>query len=172
MHRRRYVIASRTMLLMMLIAAVSLIGLGILTLGRTDGPEVDGWLRSIFGQVFGTIAIGLGLVLGAPGALGLWAMAGATAEGAVPALDETPRRILVGIGVATVAVAAAVLVLTGSSIVLLNIALTGLVALAALGLAGAVAFSPHRGRAIASGVMVCLVALATFRLLSAAFVGR
>jgi hypothetical protein len=69
MHRRPLVIASRTMLLMMLIAAIALIGLGIFTLARTDTPEVDGWLRSIFGQVFGVIAIGLGLVLGEPGAV-------------------------------------------------------------------------------------------------------
>jgi hypothetical protein len=170
MHRKRYVIASRTMLLMMLIAAISLIGLGILTLGRTDGPEVNGWLRSVFGQVFGTIAIGLGLVLGTPGAIGLWAMAGANREGAAPALEETPRRVLTWVGVATVIIAAVVLVVTGSSIVLLNIALVALVALASLGLAGAVAFSPHRGRAIFSGIAVCLVAVGTLKLLSAAFI--
>jgi hypothetical protein len=172
MNRRRLVIVSRTLLLMMLIAALALIGLGVLTLGRTDSPEVDGWLRNIFGQVFGTIAIGLGLVLGTPGAIGLWAMAGATKDEAVPALDRIPRQVFAGIGVVTVIVAAVVLVVTGSAVVILNIALTALVALACLGLAGAVTFSPHRGRAILSGIALCLISLGTLRLLAAAFVNR
>jgi hypothetical protein len=170
MHRRPLVIASRTMLLMMLIAAIALIGLGIFTLARTDTPEVDGWLRSIFGQVFGVIAIGLGLVLGAPGAVGLWAMTGATKETAVPALSELPRKVLAGLGIGTVIVAAVILVVTGSAVVILNLALVALVALASLGLAGAVTFSPHRGRAIVSGVALCLVSLGALRLLAAAFV--
>src|SRR6478672_9540809 len=169
MHRRPLVIASRTMLLMMLIAAIALIGLGIFTLARTDAPEVDGWLRSIFGQVFGVIAIGLGLVLGAPGAVGLWAMAGATKSTADPALSEMPRKVLAGIGISTVIIAAVILVATGSAVVLLNLALVALVALASLGLAGAVTFSPHRGRAIVSGIALCLVSLGTLRLLAAAF---
>lgn len=172
MNHRPLVIASRTMLLMMLIAALALIGLGIFTLGRTDAPEVDGWLKSVFGQVFGAIAIGLGLVLGTPGAIGLWAMAGANKEGVVPALTQMPQRVLAGIGIATVIVAAVVLIVTGSAAVILNIALTALVALACLGLAGAVSFSPHRGRAILSGVALCLISLGTLRLLAAAFVNR
>ncbi len=170
MHRRPLVIASRTMLLMMLIAALALIGLGIFTLARTDAPEVDGWLRTIFGQVFGVIAIGLGVVLGAPGAVGLWAMAGATKDTAEPALAELPRKVLAGLGIGTVIVAAVILVVTGSAVVLLNLALVALVALASLGLAGAVTFSPHRGRAIVSGIALCLVSLGALRLLAAAFV--
>ena len=78
-------------------------------------------------------------MLGAPGAVGLWAMAGATKEGAIPALSELPRRALAGIGIATVIAAAVILVVTGSAVVILNLALIALVALASLG-------SPARSR--------------------------
>jgi hypothetical protein len=80
-----------------------------------------------------------------------------------------PRRVLGWIGIATVIVAAVILVVTGSAVVLLNIALVALVALASLGLAGAVTFSPHRGRSILSAIALCLVSLGTLRLLAAAF---
>jgi hypothetical protein len=96
-------------------------------------------------------------------------MAGATKATADPALSQLPRKVLAGLGIGTVIVAAVILVVTGSAVVLLNIALVALVALASLGLAGAVAFSPHRGRAIVSGIALCLVALGTLRLLAAAF---
>ena len=97
-------------------------------------------------------------------------MTGATKETAVPALSELPRKVLAGLGIGTVIVAAVILVVTGSAVVILNLALVALVALASLGLAGAVTFSPHRGRAIVSGVALCLVSLGALRLLAAAFV--
>ena len=46
----------------------------------------------------------------------------------------------------------------GSRISILDVALVGLVALPSLGLAGAVTFSPHRGRAILSGVALGILA--------------
>jgi hypothetical protein len=76
MNRGPLVIASRTMLLMMLIAAIALTWSR--RLPRPDRhPRSTAGFRSIFGQVFGVIAIGLaGPVPRAP--VGLWAMTGAT----------------------------------------------------------------------------------------------
>ena len=149
--RNRLVIISRTTLIMLFIAALAVLGMGVLVVIRGDPPEVDGWLRYLFGRVFGVVALGLAVVLGVPSGIGLWAMAGSTAPDAVPALPETPRRILAGVAAVTVAVTAVVLLVTGSAALILNLGLLGIVGLAAFGLAGAVSFSPHRWRAIAVG---------------------
>ena len=109
--RTRLVIVSRTTLIMLFIAAVAVLAMGVLVVIRGDPPEVDGWLRYLFGRVFGVVALGLAVILGVPSAIGLWAMAGSTAPDAVPALPETPRRILAGVA----AVAAAVGLMTAGS---------------------------------------------------------
>ena len=171
MHRTAMVNASRLVLTMLLIAAVVLIGLAIAIVVLGDPPEVQGWLRTAFGKVFGVVAVGLAAVLGIPAAIGLWAMAGSTAEGADPALPPLARRILVGVAIVTVAVTAVVLIVTGSVAAVLNLGLFALVAMASLGLAGAIDFSPHRGRAALSGVALVLIALGSAWLLGTAFVG-
>jgi len=169
--RKRLVIVSRTTLIMLFIAALAVLAMGALIVIRGDPPEVDGWLRYIFGRVFGVVALGLAVVLGVPSAIGLWAMAGSTAPDAVPALPETPRRILAGAAAVTVGVTAVVLLVTGSAALILNLGLLGIVGLAAFGLAGAVAFSTHRWRAILSGVALILLALGTAWVLGGAFIG-
>jgi hypothetical protein len=161
MRRKRLVIVSRTMLVMLVVAAVVVLGLGLATLILIDPPEVGGWLRSIFGRVFAVVAIALAAVLGIPSGVGLWAMAGANAEDSAPALPKLAREILAGVAIATVVVTVIVLVVTGSAVAILNLGLIGLVALSALGLGGAVAFSPHRARAAASAVALVLVAVGT-----------
>ena len=88
--RKRLVIVSRTTLIMLFIAALAVLGMGVLVVIRGDPPEVDGWLRYLFGRVFGVVALGLAVVLGVPSGIGLWAMAGSTAPDAVPALPATP----------------------------------------------------------------------------------
>jgi hypothetical protein len=169
--RKRLVIVSRTTLIMLFIAALAVLAMGGLVVIRGDPPEVDGWLRYLFGRVFGVVAVGLAVVLGVPSGVGLWAMAGSTARDAVPALPETPRRILAGVAAVTVAVTAVVLLVTGSAALILNLGLLGIVGLASFGLAGAVSFSPHRWRAIASGVALVLLAVGTAWVLGGAFVG-
>lgn len=169
--RKRLVIVSRTTLIMLFIAALAVLGMGVLVVVRGDPPEVDGWLRYLFGRVFGVVALGLAVVLGIPSAIGLWAMAGSTAPDAVPALPETPRRILAGVAAVTVAVTALVLVVTGSAALILNLGLLGIVGLASFGLAGAVSFSPHRWRAMLSGVALVVLAVGTAWVLGGAFVG-
>ncbi len=171
MHRTALVNASRLVLTMLLIAAVVLLGLAIAIQVLGDPPEVEGWLRAAFGKVFSVVAVSLAAVLGIPAAVGLWAMAGSTAEDAMPALPLQARRILVGVAIVTVIATAVVLIVTGSINTLLNIGLLALVALATLGLAGAIEFSPHRNRAVVSAVALVLIVLGTAWLLNAAFIG-
>jgi hypothetical protein len=170
-NRKRLVILSRTVLIMLLVAAVAVLGLGFAAVLLGGGPETEGWLRTIFGKVFAVIAAAMAAILGVPAAIGLWAMAGATAENAVPALPARARPVLIAVGIVTVAVTAVVLLLTGSAARILNLGLLGLVALASLGLAGGSVFSPHRGRAIMSGVALVLVSLGTAWVLNTAFIG-
>jgi hypothetical protein len=169
--RKRLVIISRTTLIMLFIAALAILGMGVLVVVRGEPPEVDGWLRYLFGRVFGVVALGLAVVLGVPSGIGLWAMAGSTAPDAVPALPEAPRRILAGVAAVTVVVTAVVLLVTGSAAFILNLGLLGIVGLAAFGLAGAISFSPHRWRAIASGVALVLLTVGTAWVLGGAFIG-
>jgi len=168
--RKRLVILARTTLIMLFIAGLVMLGLGVASLLLADPPEVDGWLRFIFGRVFGVVAVGLAAVLGIPSAVGLWAMAGAREPDAVPAIAETPRRVLAGVAGVTIAVTAIVLLVTGSAATILNLGLLGIVGLACFGLAGATSFSPHRLRAILSGVALVLVALGSLWVLWNAFV--
>ena len=170
MSRRSLVIAARTALIMLGIAAVALLALGAATLLLIDPPEVDGWLRAAFGKVFGVAAIGLGAVLGIPAAAGLWAMTGAGND-VEPALPRPARLGLVAVGIGTIALTGLVLVVDGSAAAVLNLGLLGLVGLSSLGLSGAVAFSPHRWRAAASGVALVVVAAGTVWVLNAAFIG-
>jgi hypothetical protein len=155
---------------MLFIAGLVMLGLGAASLLLVDPPEVSGWPRFIFGRVFGVVAVALAAVLGIPSAFGLWAMAGAREPDAVPALEETPRRVLAGIAGVTIAVTAIVLLVTGSAATILNLGLLGIVGLACFGLAGATSFSPHRARAILSGVALVLVALGSLWVLVNAFI--
>jgi hypothetical protein len=168
-HRAR-VIASRTVLLMLLIAALAVLGLGILVQIRGDAPEVEGWLRTLFGKVFLVVSLGMAAVLGIPAAVGLWAMAGANREDAAPALPRTARLALAGTAVATVVVTAVVCLATGSALRVLNLGLVGIVALAELGLGGAVSYSPHRWRAALSAVALVVFTLGTAWVLVNAFI--
>jgi hypothetical protein len=137
------------------------IGLGVAAAILVDPPETDGWLRYAFGRVFSTAALVLGAVIGIPSAVGLWAMSGANAEGAVPALPRTARRVLGAVAIVTVVATAVILLVTGSAVGVLNFGLLALVALAVLGLGGAVSFSTHRWRAILSAVALVLVVVGT-----------
>src|SRR4051794_25577975 len=148
MSQRVLVNASRVILVMLLFAAVVLLGLGVATRLLADPPEVSGWFRAIFGQVFSTVAIGLGLVLGAPSGVGLWAMLGANKEGSVAALSRNAQLAAAAAAIAATAITALVVIADGTVSTILNLVLIALVAMASLGLAGAVAFSPRRGRAI------------------------
>jgi hypothetical protein len=169
-HRKALVIGSRTALLMLCIAALAVLGLGVAAVVLGDGPEVDGWLRTVFGKVFAVVAAGMAAVLGIPAAAGLWAMAGATAEDAVPALGSTPRRIHAGIAIAVVAASAVAVLLDGTPSRLVNLGVVGLIALGLFGLAGAVSFSRHRGRAMLAAAALLAVAAGTgWLLLAVAF---
>jgi hypothetical protein len=161
MTHKRQVYVSRTMLVMLVVAAVVVIGLGIAAAVLVDPPETDGWLRYAFGQVFSTAALILGAVIGVPSAVGLWAMSGANAEGAVPALPRPARLVLGAVAIVTVVATAVILLVTGSAVGVLNFGLLALVALAVLGLGGAVSFSTHRWRAILSAVALVLVVAGT-----------
>jgi hypothetical protein len=169
MNRKRLVYASRTVLIMLLVAALVVLGLGVAILLLGDPPEVSGWLRAVFGQVFAYVAFGLAAILGIPSAIGLWAMAGATAEDNVPTLPPLARQVLVAVAVIAVVATGVILLVTGSSMTILNLGLLGLVALSCLGLAGGAAFSAHRWRAITSGVALVLIVLGTFWVLNTAF---
>jgi len=167
MKRKSLVMASRTMLVMLAIAAVAMLGIGVVVVLRGDPPKPSGWLRSAFGQVFAAFALAMAALLGVPSALGLWAMAGASSDDAVPALTRPTRRILGGVAVATVVVAAVVIVWSLSVVAVVELALVGLVALGTLGLAGAISFSIHRWRAIGSAVALIVVSLGTAWMLRA-----
>ena len=166
MSRRTLVIVARTVLIMLLVAAAVLLGLGIVALIRADPAEADGWLRVLFGRVFGTAAVGLAAVLGVPSGLGLWAMAGAREPDAVPALPPVTRQALAGVAIVATGITAVVVLTRGISALVLDLGLIAIVALATLGLAGAVAFSPHRGRAMASALMLGAVVLGTLWVLA------
>jgi hypothetical protein len=157
MSQRVLVNAARIALMMLFVAGIAMLGLGAFALLRTDNPEAGGWLRAIFGKVFATVAFGMAAVLGIPSAVGVWAMLGANKEGAVPAL---PRNVQLAAGIAGVAatvVTALVVIADGTISTILNIVLVALVAMSTLGLAGATAFSPRRGRAIAAGIALAVV---------------
>ncbi|MET0771461.1 MAG: hypothetical protein ABWZ82_00125 [Candidatus Limnocylindrales bacterium] len=154
----RLVLGARTALIMLLIAGVALFGIGVAALLLVDPPEVDGWLRSLFGTVFGYMAIAIGAIVGVPALVGVWAMAGANAEGATPALSRNVQRLMGGIAIATLVLAALVVLVAGSELRLLDLALIGIMALPTLGLAGAVRFSPHKGRAIVSALALLVIA--------------
>jgi hypothetical protein len=169
---RKLVLAARTVLIMLLVAAVAILGLGLAIQVLGDPPEVDGWLRAIFGRVFTIVAVGISAVLGIPALVGLWAMAGARAEGATPALSEPVRGGLSALAIVATIATAVVLVATGSAFGILNLGLFGIVALATLGLGGATSFSPHRGRAILASIALALVVLGTAWVLANAFLAR
>ena len=170
-HRTR-VNLSRTVLLMLLIAARVVLGLGVFFYLRGDSsaPDIEGWLRTLFGKVFLVVAVGLAAVLGIPSGIGLYAMAGANKEGASPALPEPARLAFPALAIGTTVVTAIVLLATGSMVRILNIGLLGIVALGTLGLGGAVAYSPHRWRAIASAVALVALVVGTAWLLINAFI--
>jgi len=157
---------------MLLIAALVVLGLGVFFYLRGDSsaPDVEGWLRTLFGKVFLVVAVGLAAVLGIPSAVGLYAMAGANRNGAVAALPEPARVAFPALALGTIVVTAVVLVTTGSVVRILNLGLLGIVALGTLGLAGAVAYSPHRWRAIASAVALVAFVVGTAWLLINAFI--
>ena len=165
-HRRALVNGSRTALVMLLVAAAVLAGLGVLSLARVS-PDQGDWLRSLFGKVFGTVALGLAAILGVPAIVGLWAMAGATAEGAVPALSERARRVVAGLAAATVVLTVFSRLVGGSGPLVLNLGIVGIVALASGGLAGAAVFSPHRWRSIVSAIGAVLVGAGVLAVIAA-----
>ena len=78
-----------------------------------DRRSTAGYAPS-FGRVFGVVAVSMAAILGIPAAIGMAAMAGATTEGAVPALGLMTRRVITWIAVVTAAVTA-IAVLTGGS---------------------------------------------------------
>ena len=131
-----------------------------------------GWLRYLFGRAFAVVGFGMAVVLGIPSGIGLWSMAGATAPGNVPALSPTVRQALPALAIGTTAITAIVALTTGRGPLILDLGLIGIVALATLGLAGAVRFSPHRGRAILSAITLVIVSLGTLWVLLQAFLFR
>jgi hypothetical protein len=157
MSQRVLVNAARVVLVMLVVAGLAMAALGVIALLRSDTPEATGWLRAIFGRVFAVVAFGMAAVLGIPSAVGVWAMLGANKEGAAPALPRGAQLAAGIAGVAATAVTALVVVADGTISTVLNIVLVALVAMATLGLAGATAFSPRRGRAIAAGIALAVV---------------
>jgi hypothetical protein len=70
---------------------------------------------------------------------------------------RTSARIIVSVAAAgTVLCAAAVLLVSGRGASILDLALTAIIALSTLGLAGAASYSVHRGRAILSAASLLL----------------
>jgi hypothetical protein len=168
---RALVIGSRTVLVMLLIAALVVLGLGVFFYLRGgDQPDVEGWLRAIFGKVFLVVAAGLAAFLGIPSLIGLWAMSGANKEGATPALERPVRMAFAGIAIGLVIITAVVLLVTGSAITILNVGLLAIVAMASLGLGGAVSYSTHRGRAILAAIALIAFVIATAWILVNAFI--
>jgi hypothetical protein len=157
-HHRALVNGARTMLVMLLIAGVAVLALGLAAMLLGGGPEVEGWLRTIFGKVFAVVAGAMAAVLGIPAAIGLWAMTGSTVEDAVPALPSWTRQTAVVIAIFTVAATILICLTSGSGLAILNLGLIGLVTLSTLGLAGAATFSVHRVRAALSAVALLVVA--------------
>jgi len=157
--RRRLVLGSRTALLMILVAAVAVLGLGLAVMWLFTPTETSGWLRYAFGMAFGHMAVWIAAILGIPSAVGLWAMAGAAEPDAVPALSPTAGRVIAG-SVSVVLVSLAIFVLVGGrGATLFDLAFLGLCALLLLGLAGAATFAPRRGRALLSAaVMAAMIA--------------
>jgi hypothetical protein len=168
-NHRALVIASRTALVMLMIAAAVLLALGAASLLLSDPPETGGWLRAIFGRVFGITALALAAILGVPSGAGLWAMAGANAEGTVASLGRRVRLVFAATAIGTTVITAVVCLASGTGVLLLNLGLIGIVALAALGLGGAVSFSPQRWRAIVAFMMLILVAVGSLTVLVRAF---
>ena len=163
--RKAVIVGSRTALVMLLVAGLAVLGLGVAATVFGDA-EVDGRLRDAFGRVFGAVALLMAVALGVPAVSGLSAMAGAGAEDAVPALPSLTRRVLVGVAVATVVVTALVVLTNDRGPLVIDLGLIGLVALSTLGLAGAVASSPHRGRGWLSAAALILVAGGTLWVLT------
>jgi hypothetical protein len=157
MSQRVLVNAARVVLIMLFVAGVAMLGLGVFALLRSDTPESSGWIRAIFGRVFAVVAFGMAAVLGIPSAVGVYAMVGANKEGAVPALPRNAQLAAAIAGIAATGVTALVVIADGTVSTLLNLVLIALVAMATLGLAGATAFSPKRGRAITAGVTLGVV---------------
>ena len=119
-------------------------------------PFAGGLILAMFGQSRRApelnVAFSLGTILAIPSGVGLWAMAGANADDAEPALARPVRIVLAGVAVAAVVATVVVCLTTGSAVFVLNLGLIALVALAALGLAGAAYLSPHFGRAASADV--------------------
>jgi hypothetical protein len=171
-HHRALVNGARTMLIMLLIAAVAVLALGLAAVLLGGGPEVEGWLRTIFGKVFAVVAGAMAAVLGIPAAIGLWAMSGSTADDAVPALPTWARQAAVAVAVVTVVVTILICLTSGSALAILNLGLIGLVTLSTLGLGGAATFSVHRVRAGLSAVALLVVAGGSLWVLVRAFLTR
>jgi hypothetical protein len=159
--RKRLVFGARTMLIMLFVAALAILGLGVAVLLLADPPETSGWLRHLFGRVFAVVAVGMAVVLGVPGAIGLWAMAGATAEDATPVMSPAVRQVATGAAIAAIVAAVILGIVTGAGLTILDLGLIGIIVLASLGLAGAVQFSTHRGRAMLAGIALGVLSVGT-----------
>src|SRR6478609_2478923 len=122
--RRRLVLGARMMLVMLFVAALAILGLGLAVALLADPPETSGWLRHLFGRAFA--------VLGIPGAIGLWAMAGARDEGATPVMSPTVRLVATALAIAAIVAAVVLGIVTGSGLTLLDLGLIGIVVLASL----------------------------------------
>jgi hypothetical protein len=154
---------------MILMASLVLLGIGVVALVLADPPEVDGWLRSLFGAVFGRMALAMAVVLGIPSAIGVWALAGATAPDVTPALGPSIGRVLVAIAFVVVGALALVVLVGGRGATLLDLGFIGLAALLILGMCGAAVLSPHRLRAVTSAAGLALVMAGSIRFVAQAF---
>jgi hypothetical protein len=159
--RKRLVLGARMMLVMLFVAALAILGLGLAVALLADPPETSGLLRHLFGRAFAVVAVGMAAVLGIPGAIGLWAMAGARDEGATPVMSPTVRLVATVFAIAAIVAAVILGIVTGSGLTLLDLGLIGIILLASLGLAGAVQFSIHRGRAMLAGIALGALSVGT-----------